>query len=140
MHSLFTFCVAYNVAACGRSGGYRRSCLPGLRCGGGGRQAGATVLSCPVWRCELSWPDHPTSAFCVRVRPAVAPAVLACNAPPDTLQHCERTCKAVGPTQFTPPHQTQQDGPSRLCRVWCAGVNWTIVPCNSDFKFVVQSI
>jgi len=23
----------------------------------------------------------------------------------------ERTCRAVGPTQFTPPHQTRQDGP-----------------------------
>jgi len=32
----------------------RRSCLPGLRRGGGGRQAGATVLSCLVWRCELT--------------------------------------------------------------------------------------
>ena len=31
----------------------RRSCLPGLRRGGGGRQAGATVLSGLVWRCEL---------------------------------------------------------------------------------------
>ena len=28
----------------------RRSYLPGLRRGGGGRQAGATVLSCLVWR------------------------------------------------------------------------------------------
>jgi len=31
----------------------RRSCLPGLH-RGGGRQAGATVLSCLVWRCELA--------------------------------------------------------------------------------------
>jgi len=31
----------------------RRSYLPGLRRGGGGRQAGATVL-CLVWRCELA--------------------------------------------------------------------------------------
>jgi len=30
----------------------RRSCLPGLRRGGGGRLAGATVLS--GWRCELA--------------------------------------------------------------------------------------
>ena len=39
----------------------RRSCLPGLRRGGcGGRQAGATVLSCLAWRCELalSLPGH----------------------------------------------------------------------------------
>ena len=33
----------------------RRSCLPGLRPGGGGRQAGATVLSCLAWRCELAY-------------------------------------------------------------------------------------
>jgi len=30
----------------------RRRCLPGLRRGGGGRQAGATVLLCLAWRCE----------------------------------------------------------------------------------------
>ena len=30
-----------------------RSCLPGLH-RGGGRQAGAMVLSCLVWRCELA--------------------------------------------------------------------------------------
>ena len=30
----------------------RRICLPGLRRGGGGRQAGAAVLSCLAWRCE----------------------------------------------------------------------------------------
>ena len=42
----------------------RRRCLPG-----GGRQAGATVLSCLVWRCELSQSDCRTSAFCVGVRP-----------------------------------------------------------------------
>ena len=32
----------------------RRSCLPGLRRGGGGRLAGAAVLSCLAWRCELA--------------------------------------------------------------------------------------
>jgi len=39
-----------------RAGGLtaRRNCPPGLRCGGGGRQAGATVLSCLVWRCDLA--------------------------------------------------------------------------------------
>ena len=42
-----------------------------------------TVLSFLVWRCELSRPDRPTSAFCVGVRPAVAPAAPA---PPDTLR------------------------------------------------------
>ena len=37
----------------------RRSCLPGLR-HGGGRQAGAAVLSCLVWRCELAF-SHASS-------------------------------------------------------------------------------
>jgi len=39
----------------------RRSCLPGLRRGGGGRQAGATVLSCLVWRCEIALTSLSTS-------------------------------------------------------------------------------
>jgi len=51
--------------------------------GGGGRLSGATVLSCLLWQYELSRPDRPTNAFCVVVRPAVAPAVPA---PPDTLR------------------------------------------------------
>jgi len=36
-----------------------------------------TGPSCRVRRCELSRPDRQTSAFCVGVRPAVAPAVPA---------------------------------------------------------------
>jgi len=71
MQQCLHFCVSCNVAACGRSGGGVH-CLPGLRRGGGGRQAGATVFSCLVWLCDLSLPDSPTSAFCVGVRPAVA--------------------------------------------------------------------
>ena len=61
----------------------------------------------------MSRPDRPTSAFSVGVRPAVAPSVPA---PPDTP-----TLNAlVGPTQFTRPHRTRQDGPvcvvSGVCR------------------------
>jgi len=69
---------------------------------------------CLVRRCELSRSDRPTSAFSVRVRPAVA---LSVPAPPDTS-----TLNAlVGPTQFTPPHQTRQDGPVCVVSgvVWC---------------------
>jgi len=73
---------------------------------------------CRVKRCELSRLDRPTSAFCIGVRPAVAPAVLR----RPTHSDAERTCPVVGPTQFTPPHQTRQDGP--VCVV--SGVNWTI--------------
>ena len=78
----------------------RRSCLPG-----GGRQAGATVLSCLVWRCELSQSDCRTSAFCVGVRP--------------TQTRHERTCRAVGPTQLTKHDKTVR---SVSCLAW--RVNW----------------
>ena len=50
----------------------------------------------------------PTSAFCVGVRPAVAPAV---SAPPHTLRRWTHLSGAVGPTQSTAPHQTRHDGP-----------------------------
>ena len=87
-----------------------------------------TVLSVSVGRCESS--HRPTGAICVGVRPAVAPAVPA---PPDDA---ERTSRAVGPTQFTPPHQTRQNSP--VCHVCCAGVNWkTALNVFRDFKFSV---
>jgi len=63
VHSVLTF--SWRTTSL-RGVAARRSCLPGLRRGGGGRQAGATVLSCLVRT------DRPTSAFCVGVRPAVA--------------------------------------------------------------------
>jgi len=43
----------------------RRSCLAGLR-RGGGRQAGAAVLSCLVWRCELTAGQVGSVSECVR--------------------------------------------------------------------------
>ena len=45
----FRFMQQSTVAVCVGGRETRRSCLPGLRRGGGGRQAGATVLSCRVW-------------------------------------------------------------------------------------------
>ena len=92
-------------------GAARRSCLPGLR-RGGGRQVGATVLSGMA-----VWTDRRTSAFCVGVRPTVA------LRPRDTLRQrpdTERTCLAVEPTQFTPPHQTRQNSP--VCVVFGVAV------------------
>jgi len=51
-----------------------------------------------------------------------------------THSDAERTCRTVGPTQFTPPQQTRRDGP--VCVV--SGVNWTIaLNVFSDFKFSV---
>ena len=60
---------------------------------------------CRIWRCELSRPDK-----CVLRRSASGGR----TAPPDTPRHrpdTERTCLAVEPTQFTPPHQTRQNSP-----------------------------
>ena len=63
-----------------------------------------TVLSCLVRRCESSRPDRPTSAFSVGVCWAAQ-----CDHWCDRWTHsdAERTCRAVGPTQFTPPDTTQ---------------------------------
>jgi len=72
----------------------RRSCLRRIR------------------RCELSRPDK-----CVLRRSASSGR----TAPPDTLRHrpgTERTCLAVGPTQFTPPHQTRQNSLVCVLAVW----------------------
>ena len=72
----------------------RRSCLRRIR------------------RCKLSRPDK-----CVLRRSASSGR----TAPPDTLRHrpdTERTCLAVGPTQFTPPHQTRQNSPVCVLAVW----------------------
>ena len=105
-----------------RVGGWaaRRSCLPGLRRGGGGRQAGATVLSCQVWRCKLSRPDRR------QVRSAsecVWRSHRQCLRHP-THSDVKRTCRAVRPTQFTQPHQTQGGPVSCLvCRCELAGAS-----------------
>jgi len=44
----------------------RRSCLPGLRRGGGGRLAGAAVLSCLAWPGELTAEQVLSASECVR--------------------------------------------------------------------------
>ena len=69
---------------------------------------------------DVNWVD-PTSAFCVGVRPAVAPAVPA---PPDTL----RRWTHLSGGRADSIHTTKSDTTRRscLCRVWCAGVNLTI--------------
>jgi len=61
-----------------------------------------TTRSClrRVRRCELSRP----------VSECVRRSHRQCLRRP-THSDAERTCQAVGPTQFTPPHQTRQDGP-----------------------------
>ena len=64
-----------------------------------------TVL-CVVWRRELSRPDRPTSAFCVG-------ECRYCRCDLWTHSDAERTCWAVGSTQFTLPNATQTES----CRV-----------------------
>ena len=55
-----------------------------------------------------------------------------------THSDAECTCPAVGPTQFTPSHQTRRDGPvSVVFGVWRAGMNWQLLLTCSDFKFSV---
>jgi len=74
----------------------RRSCLPGLRRGGGGRQASAAVLSSVTVKI-----DRQTSAFCAtgntptqtrrRTHPSGGRAALVHIATPDTTkQSCPR--------------------------------------------------
>ena len=53
-----------------------------------------------------------------------------------THSDAERTCRSVGPTQFTPPHQTRQDGPVCVVSgvpVWIGRLLWT----RADFNFFV---
>jgi len=70
-----------------------------------------TVLSCLVWRCELSRPDRQTGAFCVR---SVSECVGRRSA---TAGRTPTQNALVGPTQSTPP-DTTQTGSS--CLVWRA--------------------
>ena len=72
-------------------------------------------------------------AFCVGVRPAVAPAVPA---PPDTLRRWTHLSGGRADSIHTAtPDATRR---SCLCRVWCAAV-WTgrLLWTCSDFKFSV---
>jgi len=96
----------------------RCSCLPGLRRGGGGRLAGAMVLSCLVWRCKLTTGQVCSASECVR------------------RSHC-----ATGRTPTQTGHRTHLSGcradsihtattdttkQSSLCRVWLGNVSWII--------------
>jgi len=70
-----------------------------------------SVLSCPVWWCELSRPDRQTGVFyvwsaseCVGRRSATAGRTPTQNA-------------LVGQIQFTPPDTTQT---ALSCRIWRA--------------------
>ena len=100
----------------------RRSCLPGLRRGGGGRQAGATVLSCLVWRCNLSRPD-----MCVLRRSASGGR----TASPDTLRQTRHRTHLSG-CRSDSVHTATPDTTklSSLCRVWRGGVRLALRECS----------
>ena len=68
--------------------------------------------------CELSRPDRPTSAFCVGVRPAVAPAVPA---PPDTLRRWTHWSGRLSSHRYTRHDKTVLSGVS----VWTGRLLWT---------------
>jgi len=85
----------------------RRSGLPGLRRGGGGRLAGATVLTCLVWRCELTAGQVRSASECVQRSHCAARYTPTQNA-------------LVGSTHFTTPHQTRQTRP--VCVVFGVAV------------------
>jgi len=102
----------------------RRSCLPGLRRGGGDRQAGATFLSCLVCRCELTAGQVRSASECVRRSHCAA-----------RHSYAVRTCRADSVHTATPDTTRR----SCLCRVWCAGVNWTIAPSVSRLQIFLSA-
>ena len=97
VHSVFSYCMAYNVSRAARS-----SCLPGLR-------RDSLVLSCH---------DRRTSASCAGVRPAVA-----MRRPTQARRRTHLSGCRADLVHTATPDTTKQ---SCLCRVWCDGVNWTI--------------
>jgi len=98
-------CVWRTTSLCVGGRAARRSCL---RRGGGGRQAGATVLSCLVWRCELTAGQVRSASECVQRSHCAARHTPTQNAP---------VCRSV---HIATPDTTRQ---SCLRRVRHSGVN-----------------
>ena len=93
----------------------RRSCLPGLRRGGGGRLAAATVLSCLVWRCELTAGQVRSASECVQ-RSHCATG----RTPTQTRRRTHLSDCRADSVHTATPDTTKQ---SCLCRVWRGGVS-----------------
>jgi len=91
----------------------RRSCLPGLRRGGGGRQAGATVLSC-----ELTTGQVRSTSECDRRSHCAAR-----HTPTQTRRRTHLSGDRTDSVHTATPDTTKQ---SCLCRVWRGRANWTI--------------
>ena len=100
VQSVFTFCVAYDVAACGRSGGQAQlPAWPASQRRSTGRRGGLVLPDVEV---RLAAGQARSASECVRR------SHCAARHTPTQTRH--RThCLAVGPTQFTPPNQTRQN-------------------------------
>ena len=96
----------------------RRSCLTGPRRGGGGRLAGAAVLSCLVWRCELTARQVRSVSECVRR------SHCATQHTPTQTRH--RTHLSDGRADSIHTATSDTTNQSCMCRVWRGSVNWTI--------------
>ena len=80
---------------------------------------------CRVRRCELSRPEK-----------FVLCSAVALRSP--THSDAERTCRAVGPTQFPPPHQTRKTVLSVSCLTCrCEFGDWSERVQTADFQFSV---
>ena len=93
----------------------RRTCLSGLRRGRGGRQAGATVLSCLVWRCELTAGQVRSASECVRRSHCAAR-----HTPTQTRRRTHLSDCRADSVHTATPDATKQ---SCLCRVGRGGVS-----------------
>jgi len=83
--------------------------------GGGGRQAGAAVLSCLVWRCELAAGQVRSASECVRRSHCAAG-----RTPTQTRHRTHLSGGRADSIHTATPDTTKQ---SCLCRVWRGGVN-----------------
>ena len=129
----FRFCHTQQSTSCLQFRGVQRRCV-------WGRGRAARRIHLPGWHASWRrrsigkrgslvvsgvavWIDRRTSSFCVGVRPAVALRRR-------TQSDAERTCRAVGPTQFTPPHQTRQNSPVYVVSGVAVSISFKLVDCN----------
>ena len=84
---IYIILVAFNVATCGRRAA-RRSCLSGLLRGGGGRQAGA-VLVTSVRSCAMRPNKYSMEKVLRPFTGLVSPAALT-DAQPTVSKHCRQ--------------------------------------------------
>jgi len=101
----------------------RRSCL---RRGGGGRQAGAAVLSCLVWRCELTAGQVRSASECVRRSHCAAR-----HTPTQTRQRTHLSGCRADSIHTATPDTTKQPMQSVSCLAW---------RCKLALMFVTETL